>query len=170
MLTPPPPTDLESPTAYIPRSEWDLTSTVRGRRNRLAALPGVSRVRDAHGPVLTLETRGLSRSLLDYVCALNGWRVVEFAADLVRVDCDRMGAQVVDVDPVHGSGFSEGDYYGGPGARGGYGVRDVAGPWYRFTVALGLRPCPAADAIATLNYSAARHCAGDREFVAGIPV
>lgn len=46
--------------------------------------------------------------------------------------------------------------------------RDAAGPWYRFTAARGLQPCPAEDAIAALNRSAERHCAGDRDMIAEI--
>jgi hypothetical protein len=158
----------DPPTVFIPRTEWDRTQTVRGRRERLAALPGVVEVRRAYGPRLALVAPGLSRPLLAYVCALNGWRVLSDDGNSIELDCDRTGAQVVDIDQVHGTGFSEGGYYGGPGAWGGYGVRDAAGPWYRFTTAKGLQPCAAEAAIAALNRSAERHCAGDREFIAGI--
>lgn len=158
------------PTVFIPRTEWDRTCNVRGRRDRLAHLPHVAAVRNACGPLIILETEGKisPHGLIGYVCALNGWRVVSIEDRTVSLDCDRIGAQVVDIDPVHGSGFAEGGYYGGPGAWGGYGVRDAAGPWYRFTQAAGLQPCPAVDAIAALTRSAERHCAGDREFIAGI--
>lgn len=161
------------PTVFIPSTEYDRTRTVRGRRERLATLPGVLAVRNAAGPVLTVEVDGeRSLGLLTYVCALNGWRIVRTQAGAgamgVEIDCDRIGAQIVDIDPVHGSGFSEGGYYGGPGAWGGYGVRDAAGPWYRFTVERGLQPCPAEEAITALTRSAERHCAGDRDFIAEI--
>lgn len=163
-----------APTIFIPATEYAVTQTVRGRRDRLAAIPGVTRARVASAPppsdymALEVGPEFAAFPLLRYVCALNGWEVVSVAGDKIIIDCNRIGAQVVEIDPVHGSGFAEGAYYGGPGAWGGYGVRDAAGPWYRFTVVGGLQPCSAEDAIAALTRSAERHCAGDRDFIAEI--
>lgn len=160
------------PTVFIPRTEFDLTCTVRGRRERLAALPGVTGVRNAYSTAITLTVAPgfTSLPLLQYICALNGWSVmaVDELGGTVDLFCDRIGAQIVDIDPVHGSGFAEGSYYGGPGAWGGYGVRNAAGPWYRFTIERGLQPCPSEEAIAALNRSAARICAADRDMLAEI--
>lgn len=181
------------PTVFIPRTEFALTAPFVGRRSVLEqATPG-RQLRSAGEGIGTRIVWIASPNdftaappMLLYRCALNGWRVrrvvpVERPYPLedrrdpgmmvhthVEIDCDRIGAQVVDIDPVHGSGFREGGYYGGPGAWGGYGVRDSAGPWYRFTVERGLQPCPAEEAIAALTRSAARHCAGDRDFIAEI--
>ena len=161
------------PTVFIPRTEYDRTCTVRGRHARLAAIPGVGRVRavgisGSDHVAIDIAPTFSALALLRYIAALNGWEIASITDDKIILDCDRTGAQVVELDPLHGSGFAEGGYYGRPGARGGSGDRDAAGPWNRFTVARGLQPCDAAEAIAALTRSAERHCAGDRDIIAEI--
>ena len=98
-----------APTIFIPATEYAVTQTVRGRRDRLAAIPGVTRARVASAPppsdymALEVGPEFAAFPLLRYVCALNGWEVVSVAGDKIIINGQaRLPQPGMPVAPVEG--------------------------------------------------------------------